>query len=78
MEIKEISPETLEKIKTLPRIDYTAYVELINQKQVIRLAKLKTPRTIFFDEESGFFLYMNPYHRDLCKCGTFNEESLTQ
>ena len=71
MEEKTISNEVLERVKTLPRIDYRAYCELINQGQVLRLVKLKTPKTIFFDEESGFFLYLNPYHLQLFKCGTF-------
>ena len=34
MEEKTISKETLEKVKSLPRIDYYAFIELINQKQV--------------------------------------------
>ena len=36
MEEKTIQKETLERIKTLPRIDYLAYLELINQGQVKR------------------------------------------
>ena len=54
-------------IKTLPRINYEAYLELIKQKQVERIVKLKSPKTIFFDEVTGFFLYMNPYHKALSK-----------
>jgi hypothetical protein len=76
MEEKTISNEVLERIKTLPRIDYLAYLELINQGQVKRLVKLNSPRTIFFDEETGFFLYLNPYHLSLCKCGTFKNENV--
>lgn len=72
MEAKTISNEVLDRIKTLPRIDYEAYCELIKQGQVKRLVKLKKARTIFFDEETGMFLYMNHYHMQLCKCGTFN------
>jgi hypothetical protein len=74
MEEKTIQKETLEAIKTLPRIDYLAYVELINQGQLIRLVKLKKPRTIFFDEESGFFLYINPYHKNFSRCATFKTD----
>lgn len=75
MEEKTISNETLEKVKTLPRIDYYQYLELINQGQVKRLVKLKgKPRTIFFDEETGFFLYMNQFHKGFSKCGEFNTE----
>ncbi len=66
-----ISNETLEKIKSLPRIPYDQYLELINQKQVKRLVKLTAPKTIFFDEEENLFLYVNPYHKALCKCGEF-------
>lgn len=73
MEEKTISNEVIERVKTLPRIDYQTYLELINQGQVIKLVKLKSPRTIFFDEETGLFLYLNPYHLSLCKCGTFKD-----
>ena len=75
MEQKTISNEVLERIKTLPRIDYLAYLELIKQGQITRLARLKQPRTIFFDEETGYFLYLNPYHLHLSKCGTFKTDS---
>ena len=75
MEEKTISNETLERVKTLPRIDYLAYLELINQNQVERKLKLQTARTIFFDESINSFLYLNPYHKELHVCGTFIEES---
>jgi len=71
METKEISKETLEKVKTLPRIDFLAYKELITQKQVRPLVKLKSPRTIFYDEDSKMFLYLNPFHKEINKCGCF-------
>jgi len=74
MERKTISNETLERVKTLPRIGYDTYSELIRQSQVKRIVKLKSPKTIFFDEEKGCFLYLNPYHGDLFVCGIFNEE----
>lgn len=74
METKTISNETLERIKELPRIDYLAYLELVKQGQVEKLVKFKKPRTIFFDENTGFFLYLNPYHLNLCKCGTFKND----
>jgi hypothetical protein len=76
MEKKTISEETLKRVKTLPRIDYLTYLELINQKQVIRLVKLKRARTIFFDEELDSFLYLSPYHLCLCECGKFNDQKL--
>lgn len=75
MEEKTISNETLERIKSLPRIEYDQYLELINQGQIKRLAKLRKPRTIFFDEETGLFLYINHWHMALCKCGVFNIEN---
>jgi hypothetical protein len=78
METKEISKGTLERVKTLPRIDYLAYKELITQKQVRPLVKLKTPRTIFFDEDSKMFLYLNPFHKDFNRCGCFfGDEMIT-
>ena len=71
MVVKEISEETLAKIENLPRIDYDAFVELVNQKQVRKLVKFKKPKTIFFDEESRVFLYLNPFHKELNRCGYF-------
>jgi hypothetical protein len=78
MEEKTISKETLEKVKSLPRIDYYAFIELINQKQVKQLVKFKKPKTIFYDEESKLFLYLNPFHKEFSKCGYFyGDESLS-
>ena len=78
MEEKTISNETLERVKTLPRIDYLAFQLLVMQKEVISFNKFKKPRTIFFDELDGFFYYLNPFHKTLQKCGTFNTESEEQ
>jgi hypothetical protein len=75
MENKTISNETLERVRTLPRIDYVAFQLLVSQKKIICFTKFKHPRTIFFDELDGFFYYLNPYHKLLQKCGTFNTES---
>lgn len=78
MEEKTISKETLEKVKSLPRIDYNAFIELINQKQVKQLVKFKKPKTIFYDEETKLFLYLNPFHKEFSKCGYFyGDESLS-
>jgi len=75
MEQKTISNEVLERVKLLPRIDYVAYQLLVTQKQVKSFIKFSKPRTIFFDEETRLFLYLNPYHLHLQKCGTFISES---
>jgi len=75
MEKKTISTEVLERVKTLPRIDYIAFQLLVTQKQVECFIKFTKPKTIFFDEEKGCFLYLNPYHLSLQKCGKFTEES---
>ena len=75
MEDKTISNETLERVKTLPRFDYVAFQLLVNQNQIKCWIKFKRPRTIFFDEVDGFFYYLNPYHLQLHRCGTFNIES---
>ena len=53
MEQKTISNETLERVKTLPRIDYVAYQLLITQKQIKSFIKFAKPRTIFFDESKN-------------------------
>ena len=75
MENITISKETLERVKTLPRFDYVAYQILVTSKQVESYIKFKKPRTIFFDEETCRFLYLNPYHKHLQICGKFTEES---
>jgi hypothetical protein len=75
MEQKTISNETLERVKTLPRIDYVAYQLLITQKQIKSFIKFSKPRTIFFDESKNSFYYLNPYHLHLHKCGEFITES---
>lgn len=75
MEVQEISEETLARVKSLPRIDFNAFIELVNTKQVKRLIKFKSPRTIFFDEEMQSFLYLNPVQKLLIPCGKFIEES---
>lgn len=75
MEEKTISNETLERVKTLPRFDYVAFQLLVTKNQIKCWIKFKNPRTIFFDELDGFFYYLNPYHLQLHKCGTFNTES---
>jgi hypothetical protein len=71
MIVKEISEETLAKIENLPRIDFNAFIELVSQKQVKKLVKFKKPKTIFYDEESKVFLYLNPFHKELNRCGYF-------
>jgi len=75
MDKKTISTEVLERVKTLPRLDYIAFQLLVTQKQVKCFIRFTKPKTIFFDEESGYFLYLNPYHLALQKCGEFITES---
>ena len=75
MEEKTISNETLLRVKSMPRFDYLAYQILVTSKQVESYIKFKKPRTIFFDEETCKFLYLNPYHKHLQICGKFIEES---
>ena len=74
MEEKTISNETLLRVKSMPRFDYVAYQILVTSKQVKSLIKFKKPRTIFFDEETCNFLYLNPYHKHLQICGRFIED----
>ena len=76
MVVKEISAETLAKIQNLPRIDYDAFVELVKQEQVVKLVKFKKPKTIFYDEESKVFLYLNPFHKELNRCGYFKGDEM--
>jgi len=74
MEQKTISNETLLRVKTLPRIDYLAFQILVSNNQVKCLIKFRRPRTIFFDEDNGCFYYLNPFHKELHRCGYFIEE----
>lgn len=74
MEKKTISNETLERVKSLPRLDYLAFQMLVTQKRVKCLVKFKRPRTIFFDESQNCFFYLNPFHCELHRCGIFIEE----
>jgi len=76
METKTISNETLERVKTLPRLDYLAFQMLVTQGKVKCLIKFKLPRTIFFDETENCFLYLNPFHKHLQKCGHFITDEL--
>jgi hypothetical protein len=73
MEEKVITPETLELIKTMPRMPYETYKELISIGVIKRIVKLRQDRTIFVDEENGSFFYVNPYWKQLHKCGVFIE-----
>jgi hypothetical protein len=47
---------------------------LVTQKQIKPLIRFTKPRTIFFDENDGFFYYLNPFHKHLQKCGEFLTE----
>jgi hypothetical protein len=77
MEEKIITPETLELVKTLPRMPYETYKELISIGVVKRVAKLRQDRTIFVDEPNGCFFYLNPFWKQLHKCGVFIESEVS-
>lgn len=66
---KNASPEVEEKIKSFERIEFNAFKELIKQGQIKPFCKLKQPRTIFYDQDTANFLYLNPYYGDFSKCG---------
>lgn len=73
MNRKEITPEVLKKIKSFDRIDFDQFKELVKVGTIQPTCNLKTPRTIFYDDETCNFLYLNPYHGDFQKCGYWNE-----
>ena len=75
MEIKTISKETLERVKSLPRLDYMAFKLLVMDKKIECFIKFRSPRTIFFDESDNFFYYLNPYHKHLQRCGKWIDEN---
>ena len=74
METKEISPETLKKIKTLDRISWETYQGLIELGEIKRTIKLKHPKTIFYDEISDCFVYFNPVYKKLNRCAIFTNK----
>lgn len=73
LEHNQITEETIEKIKTLPKIKWEAYEELCKKGQLERNIKFKTPKSVFFDEENDCFVYFNPILRKLMKCAVFRE-----
>jgi len=74
MEEVTISEETLQRVNTLPRINFHAFNELVANGSVEAFCKFKAPKTIFFDEADGFFYYVNPFYKELWKCGQWKEE----
>ena len=38
----------------------------------IKTFERKQPRTIFYDQQTSNFLYLNPYHGDFQKCGEWS------
>ena len=66
---KDASPETLEKINSFCRMPFETFKELIALGDIIPSCKLKTSRTIFYDDSTEHFVYLNPYFGELVKCG---------
>lgn len=71
METKKISEETIKRIKTLNRISWESYLELIKTGTVKRTVKLKNPKTIFYDDIGDCFVYLNPVYNKLNRCAVF-------
>jgi hypothetical protein len=74
MKRREATPEVLEKIKSLERIPFETFKELVSVGKIINTCNLKTARTIFYDQETCNFLYLNPYYADFQKCGYWSED----
>ena len=74
MEQQEITLEVLQRVKTLERISWESYLELIKSGVVCKTRKLKRPRTIFYDEEGDCLIYLNPFLRKFQQCGVFVNE----
>lgn len=70
---EQISEEELKRVKSLPRLDYDVYCNLIELGIVKRITKLKSPKTIFYSEDEKSLLYLSPYHKQLFVCGVFND-----
>jgi hypothetical protein len=77
MERKEVTPDVLKKIKTFERIDFEAFKALVVSGEIVQTCKLKVPRTIFYDDETCNFLYLNPYHGNFQKCGYWNDNQIS-
>ena len=69
----EASPDVVEKIQTFQRMPFNQFKELVKSGQITSMIKLKKPRTIFYDEKTCNFLYLNPYHGNFNKCGEWTE-----
>jgi hypothetical protein len=72
---KELSIEVLDSVESLPRVKFKVFTELVSQGVIKRTVKFKKSRTIFFNEDTKFFLYLNPYYKKLNVCGWFVEDS---
>lgn len=71
LEQNKISNETIETMKSLAKIDWNMYKELVRSKQVIPVYKFKSPKSVFFDESENKFFYFNPIFSKLFYCGKF-------
>ena len=71
LEQNKISDETIETMKSLAKIDWNIYKELVRSKQIIPVYKFKSPKIIFFNETENKFFYFNPIFSKLFYCGKF-------
>lgn len=71
LEQNKISDETIGLMKSLSKIDWGIYKELVRSRQVTSIYKFKTPKSIFFNEPENKFFYFNPIFKKLFYCGEF-------
>jgi len=73
MEENQLTDETRKLIKSLNKVSWEQYRELLNNKQIIPQCRLKSKKSIYYDKDQDLFLFFNPVLRKLFPCGKFAE-----
>jgi AMMECR1 domain-containing protein len=60
-------------MEAMLRISFEQYLQLVDEGFIINWIRHRVPKTIFFDEESGIFVYINRYSGKLRGCGIPSE-----
>jgi hypothetical protein len=71
MERLELPQEIVDKMNNLERINWDAFKELVEAKQIKPLIKFKAPKTIWWDEDYLCFVFFNPYKKKLWCCAVW-------
>ena len=71
MEENQFTDETRQLMKSLNKVDWEVYNELLRTNQIIPECKFKSKKSIFFNETENVFMFFNPVLRKLFPCGKF-------